>query len=304
MCKVISIVNNKGGVGKTTSTGFIAQLIACLGKKVLVVDLDQQSNLSMLLNCYVDDSDDVVNGITNASIPNIAELFKYRYRDTKDVVSLIMTTPVENLYIIPSSKRHKNTVLNITANTTGNNNIILRRALAAIKDQYDYILIDNAPANDILTVNSMFASDMVLVPIRLEGFSHKGLQETLDTITYIKEEHDLEHLKFGGTFITQAEKNTVIYKDLAESYENMLESDFLKTAIRKDIKVCELESVFKPLLQYCPNSNVVYDYSKLILELNILDEAANQKLAHAINLDLANFRCTECTSSLPTVQEV
>ena len=77
----------------------------------------------------------------------------------------------------------------------------------------------------------------------------------------------------------------MIYKDLTESYETMLEGDFLKTAIRKDIKVCELESVFKPLLQYCPNSNVVYDYSRLILELKILDDAANQMLAHAINLD-------------------
>lgn len=153
-----------------------------------------------------------------------------------------------------------------------------------IKDEYDYILIDNAPANDILTVNSMFASDMVLVPVRVEGFSHKGLQETLDTIIYIKEEHDLDHLKFGGTFITQAEKNTVIFKDLFESYESTLAEKFLKTAIRKDIKVCELESIFKPLLEYCPNSNVVFDYSKLILELNILDEDAASNLAHAINL--------------------
>lgn len=284
MCKVISIVNNKGGVGKTTSTGIIAQLIAYLGKKVLVVDLDQQSNLSMLLNSYMEDSDDVINGITPAPVPNIAELFKYRYRDTDNVRSLIRSTPVLNLDIIPSSKRHKNTVLNISANTTGNNNIILKKALATIKDEYDYILIDNAPANDILTVNSMFASDMVLVPVRVEGFSHKGLQETLDTIIYIKEEHDLDHLKFGGTFITQAEKNTVIFKDLFESYESTLAEKFLKTAIRKDIKVCELESIFKPLLEYCPNSNVVFDYAKLILELNILDEDAASNLAHAINL--------------------
>lgn len=285
MCKVISIVNNKGGVGKTTSTGIIAQLIAWLGKKVLVVDLDQQSNLSMLLNRYIEDRDDIINGITPAPVPNIAELFKYRYRDVDNVRSLIKSTQVPNLFIIPSSKRHKNTVLNISANTTGNNNIILKKALATIKDEYDYILIDNAPANDILTVNSMFASDMVLVPVRVEGFSHKGLQETLDTIIYIKEEHDLDHLKFGGTFITQAEKNTVIFKDLFESYESTLAEKFLKTAIRKDIKVCELESIFKPLLEYCPNSNVVFDYSKLILELNILDEDAASNLAHAINLE-------------------
>lgn len=285
MCKVISIINNKGGVGKTTSTGFISQLIAYLGKKVLVIDLDQQSNLSLLLNNYIEDSEDIINGYTPAPVPNVAELFKYRYRDAASVRSLIRQTPVPNLDIIPSSKRHKNTILTLSINTTVNNNIVLKKALETIKDEYDYILIDNAPSSDILTVNSMFASDMVLVPVRLEGFSHKGLFETMETITSIKEEYELSALKFGGTFITQAETNTVIFKDLYKDYSESLAQSFLKTAIRKDIKVCELESLYQPLLQYCPNSNVVFDYSKLILELNILDSKSSKELAHAINLD-------------------
>lgn len=285
MCKVISIINNKGGVGKTTSTGFISQLIAYLGKKVLVIDLDQQSNLSLLLNNYIEDSEDIINGYTPAPVPNVAELFKYRYRDAASVRSLIRQTPVPNLDIIPSSKRHKNTILTLSINTTVNNNIVLKKALETIKDEYDYILIDNAPSSDILTVNSMFASDMILVPVRLEGFSHKGLFETMETITSIKEEYELSALKFGGTFITQAETNTVIFKDLYKDYSESLAQSFLKTAIRKDIKVCELESLYQPLLQYCPNSNVVFDYSKLILELNILDSKSSKELAHAINLD-------------------
>lgn len=285
MCKIISIVNNKGGVGKTTSTGIMAQLIAYLNKKVLVVDLDQQSNLSMMLGCYVEDPDAVVGQITNAEIPNIAEIFRFRYREAADVEKTVQHTSVKNLDIIPSSRRHKNTQLNITANQTGNNNIILKRALNAVRDSYDYILIDNPPANDVLTLNSMFASDMILIPVRVEGFSYRGLQQTIDTIVYIKDEHDLEHLRFGGTFITQAESNTNIFKDLHEAYKNELADRFMHTYIRKDIKVSELETKFVPVLQYCPNSNVVFDYSNLILELGILDEHAAAMLSYAIGKD-------------------
>ncbi len=283
MCKVISIINNKGGVGKTTSTGFISQLLAYLGKKTLVIDLDSQSNLSMMLDCYINDSEDVINGLTPASEANIAEIFRYRYRNKEDVVSTVQHTFIKNLDVIPSSKRHKNTQLHINMNKTGNNNIILKKALATIKEDYDYIIIDNAPANDILTVNSMFASDLVIVPVRVEGFSYKGLKETLDTIHYIIEEHELDTLKFGGTFITHAEINTNVYKDLRESYAEELRNHFFLTPIRKDIRISEIETVFRPILEYSPNTNAVLDYSHLILEMNILSDEDADLLKSSIS---------------------
>lgn len=282
MCKVISIINNKGGVGKTTSTGIIAQLLAYLGKHVLIVDLDSQSNLSMMLGQYEEDSPDAIEGLVIPEHPNIAELFKYRYRDLGNVTKLIRHTSVPNLDIIPSSKRHKNTQLNIAKNETGNNNVILKRALSLIRDSYDFILIDNAPANDILTVNSLFISDLVIVPVRLEGFSYKGLRETIDTLLYIKDEHDIESIKFGGAFITQAEINTNIYKALKSNYTDELGGRFYETPIRKDIHISELETNFTPLLEYCPNTNAVFDYSNLILELGILDDKTSAMLRRSI----------------------
>lgn len=282
MKKIISIINNKGGVGKTTSTAIMAELLSYLGKKVLVIDLDQQSNLSMLLGEYQEDSEDVLNGIANAEEPNIAELFKYRYRTTEEMEKIIRKTKIENLSIIASSKRHKNSILNINVNQTSNNNVILKKGLQAIKGEYDFILIDNAPANDVLTVNSMFASDMVLVPVRVEGFSYKGLKETIETILFIKEEHEIDDLEFGGTFITQAEINTNLYQGLKENYEEQLQEKFLQTAIRKDIKIGEIETNFQPILEYAPNTNAVFDYGKLILELNILDDEAAQILKKSI----------------------
>lgn len=282
MATVISIINNKGGVGKTTTAAILSELLVFLGKRVLLIDLDQQSNLSMLFGCYMEDSPEVINGYELSESENIAELFKFRYREKQDVQKLIKVTKVKNLHMIPSSKRHKHTQRTINANETGNNNIILKKALLAIRNQYDYILIDNAPASDILTVNSMFASDYVITPVRLEGFSYKGLKETLETILYIKEEHDIEQLHFLGVFITQAEVKTNVYKDLSENYSKNLGTAFLKTPIRKDIKVPEIETDFKPILQHSPNANVVFDYSKLLLELNILDYDTEQKLKNAI----------------------
>lgn len=283
MCKVISVINNKDGVGKTTSTAIISEILAYLGQRVLVIDLDQQANLSMLLNSFVEDSEDVINGLETPKEFNIAELFKYRYRTFEEVSQLIRKTPIRNIDIIPASKRHKHTPSEI-AKSVGNNNVILKRALSCMKDNYDYILIDNAPANDILTVNSMFVSDLVFVPVRVESFSYKGLKETMNSILYIKQEHDIDTVEFAGAFITQAELNTNIYKGIDESYQSELGNKFLRTPIRKDTKISELETTFKPALEYCPNSNFVYDYSKLILEMDILSPESKLLLEKSIGL--------------------
>lgn len=283
MCKIISIINNKGGVGKTTSTGIISELLSYLNQKVLMVDLDQQSNLSMLFEVYEEDTTDVLNGLSPAPTPNITELFKYRYRDFEHVSGTVRKTAIANLDIIPSSKRHKHTPTDIIKDP-GNNNIILKRALNTLKDYYDFILIDNAPANDILTVNSMFVSDMIIVPVRTEGFSYKGLKETIDTILYIKNEHDINTIEFAGAFITQAEIKTNSYKSIRENYQKELGAKFLNTPIRKDIKISEIETNFNSILKYAPDTNVVFDYSKLILELDILDTNAAHLLSKSIGI--------------------
>lgn len=109
MGKIISIINNKGGVGKTSSTGILAELLAFTGCRILCIDLDQQSNLSMLFNCYVKDPVPVLNWRERPEEENITELFRYRYRSREEIEPLIKPTFVKNLYMIPSSKRHQKT---------------------------------------------------------------------------------------------------------------------------------------------------------------------------------------------------
>lgn len=283
MSIIISIINNKGGVGKTTSTSIFAELLSYLGKKVLLVDLDGQSNLSMQFQNYTEDTDAILQGIEDAPEQNIAELFKYRLRTKEETEGIIRPTPLNNVHIIPSSKRHKKTPNNLLLNQTGNNNIILKKALDTIRGDYDYILIDNAPASDVLTVNSMFASDYILIPVRLEKYSYKGLTETLSDISYIKEEHGIENPDLLGVFITQAETNTRIYKKNSEKYTAELEDKFFRTSIRKDINIANMEDELKPILSLTPNCNAVFDYAELLLETGILDKQGTEILKRTIN---------------------
>lgn len=282
MAMVISITNHKGGVGKTTTTEILGELLAFLGKRVLLVDNDPQGNLSSMLGKRLEDSDDVIAGVTLSEFITIHELYRFKFREKDKVQSAIHHTYIENIDIIPSTKRHKNTITYLLTNTAGNVNNILKKALEIVKDDYDYILIDNAPATDLLTVNSYFVTDEIVTPVRCEAFSYEGMLEILQRISYIKEEHDIETVHFKGVFITQAETNTNVYKDIRDEYMEKLKEKFLDAPIRKAVAIQEVETNFKPLLMYKPNSSAVFDYSELLLKLKILSEADTKKLAVAL----------------------
>lgn len=277
---IISVNSNKGGVGKTTTAVVLAELLASLGKKTAITDHDPQGNSSMQFHLQQKDCPEVEKGFLMPEKENyhIAELYRFRYRSKEDIMPLVRETYIKNLYIIPSSRRHQNTP-DILAGNTGNNNIILKRALAAISDEFDYIIIDNGPANNILTVNSIFASDIVLIPVRCEEYSTEGVQETLKSIIYIKDEHDLVNPKFIGSFITQANVITKAYKDSRQKFTDNMYNMFFDTTIRQDTKINDIERNFKPLLTY-PNSRALKDYCKLLLEMGILDNQTEKKLVN------------------------
>ena len=282
MAVIGSVNSNKGGVGKTTTTVVLGELLAYLGKKTLIVDQDPQGNTSMQFHLFQKDSPEIENGILlpESEDYHIAELYRFRYRNGEEVKSLIRKTYIENLSILPSSHRHKLTQ-DLVVSNTGNNNTILKRALKAISHEYDYILIDNAPANNILTVNSIFASDFIIIPIKCEQYSYEGLQETLKSIIYIKEEHDLESPQFLGAFITQANVITNAFKETSKTFTANMNNMFFDTAIRQDTKINDIEREFKPLLTY-PNSRALSDYCNLLLEMGILDTQTEKLLRDTI----------------------
>lgn len=279
--KVIAIANNKGGSGKTTSSGVMGQLLALLGKKVLLIDGDESGNLSLLLNQHDDDPQEVIDGLIPGERKNIHELFKYRYSTYDDVRQCIYSTQIPNLDIIPSSKRHSKTQTILFMNSAKNNNVILKRAIKCIKDDYDFILIDNAPGQDILTVNTFFACDLLLIPVRSEMYSYKGVLETIDSILTIGEEHDLD-INLCGVFESQADARTDNFKILSSQYTDLLGEKYLPH-VRKDVKLAELNTTFCPISTFMlgPKSNrsgAILDYMQLILNLNILDTDTFDKL--------------------------
>lgn len=282
MAKVISIINHKGGVGKTTSTEILSELLSFLGNKVLLVDNDPQGNLSKMMGQRPEDPEEVLQGLIMSDFITIHELYRFRFRDKEKVQTAIHQTKIENIDIIPSTKRHENTITHLLTNTAGNVNNIMKKALEKVMDDYDYILIDNGPRTDLLTVNCFFATDEILTPVRCDGFSYDGLLDILRRITYVKEEHDIQTVNFKGVFITQVESNTNVYKDIRDEYLKQLQDKFLDTPIRKTVAIPEIETDFKPLLVYKPNNSAVFDYAELLLALNILSSEDQQKLRTAI----------------------
>lgn len=280
MCKILSIINNKGGVGKTTSTLVLSELLGYLGKKVLVIDLDGQSNASLTLHSYVQESDASVAGRIAPLQENIFEIFTERIRDQENLSRVIYRTNIDNIDIIPSSNRFKNIERNLEE--CYRSPFILSKAVKVLKNQYDYILIDNAPALNFFTLNSIVASDYVITPVRVEDYSKKGVREILDTLNQIKEEYDLE-TKFLGVFVTQANIITNIHKERIQDYEKEIGDKLFKTVIRRDTKIEQMESKHKPILSIGVDSNALIDYCNLLIEMNILDEQSEEILKKSIS---------------------
>lgn len=283
--QIISIVNNKGGVGKTTSTAFMGEILSLFGKKVLLIDTDESGNLSMLFKHFQEDCNNVLNNLEAPEQLNISEIFKYRYKTEGEVQKTIYSVH-QDLDIMPSSKRLSlipDMLLLQSKSNNLNNNIILKKAVKTISDKYDYIFIDTAPRNDILIVNSLMTSDYIVVPVRSEGFSFKGFRETLTTLANLKEEYDIS-AEFLGAYQTSAEKNTNIYKEFDAEYNKMLGKKNLP-CIRKDKTVNELlSSAGDNLIKYTASSNVLYDYCMLLIAMDILDSATKQLIQRAYNL--------------------
>lgn len=283
--KIVSIVNNKGGVAKTTSTAFFGEILSLFGKKVLLVDTDESGNLSLLFNQFIGDEKNIMLGIEEAKQKNIAEIFKFHYRTKEEVTDCIYNIR-PNLDIIPASSRLRNipdTLLLQSRTGNVNNNIILKRALRTVSCNYDYIFIDSAPRNDILIVNNLIASDYILIPVRSDGFSLKGFKEVIAEIADLREEYGVE-AEFLGVFQVAAETNTNIYKELDTKYKEMLGKKSLP-CIRKDVKVNELLTVVNnDIINYTSSSNVLYDYCMLLLSTGILDMATEQFIKSAYGI--------------------
>lgn len=243
--KKVSIFNIKGGVAKTTSTANLGACLSKQNKKVLLVDLDPQSNLTKLFKAYSMDDLSVSDVLLDKDL---------------DIHKVIKKTDFENIEIIPSNVALAFTEKKILLDVNRSQQNRLAKALAKINDKYDYCLIDCPPSLNMITVNSLCASDEVFVPVKIDKFALDGLEYLLESIQEIKEEFN-PNLNFKGCFITM-DTATTVNKVIKKELKNLLGDKMFNTTIKQNVKV--IESTFDE----CP---VVFGNKKARASINYRD---------------------------------
>ena len=254
---IITVTNQKGGVGKTTTTLNVAVQLARLGRKTLVVDIDPQSNLSSGLG-VIHQYENVKNG---KSFPTL-----YEVMSSDDVIANAIqeSKTIKNLYILPSSIELS--AADIELVNTISRETILKRILAPIKDDYDVILIDSAPSLGLMTLNGLVAADKLLIPVQAEYFALEGLGQLVKTVNLVKNSLN-PLLEIGGVVLTMFDVRTNLSKDVASEIKNFFESQLFDTFIPRNIKLSEAPSHGLSIFEYAPESSGAEAYKRLTDEL-------------------------------------
>lgn len=248
--KKISVLNIKGGVAKTTSAINVAAILAEEGNRVLVVDVDAQSNLTMAFKAYDIDGLSVSDILLSKSI---------------EVNEVIKETEHENIDILPSNISLAFAEKKILLDVTRSQQNRLKRILDKIEDKYDYCIIDCPPSLNMITINALVASDEVIVPIKIDKFALDGLEYLLESIDEIKEEFN-PTLQFKGCFVTM-DTSTTVNKEIKKALKGILKEKMFDTSIRQNVTVTEASFEQIPVVNYKKNSNASKDYRALVKEV-------------------------------------
>ncbi|PIZ32817.1 MAG: chromosome partitioning protein ParA [Alphaproteobacteria bacterium CG_4_10_14_0_8_um_filter_37_21] len=241
---IFAISNHKGGVGKTTSTVNIGAGFALKGKKVLLIDLDPQANLTQSL------------GIKNPEISIYDNL-----RGEKNIIPIEVK---KNLYVLPSSLDLS--AAEIELNAEPGREYILRDIISKIKDRFDYILIDCPPSLGLLTINALTASNHVIIPLQAEFLPLKGLVKLNDVIEKIKNRLN-PALNIIAVFLTQYDHRKVLNRDVSEMIKDFYGDKMLESKISSNIALAEAPSQGKDIFLYNKNCKGATDYKQLCEEL-------------------------------------
>lgn len=250
---IISIFNAKGGVGKSTTCTSLAAGLVKLGKKVLCVDMDAQANTTCGLS--VDDE---------ALELTIYDLLKEK-RVTKEIIRKVMIqTEYENLYLLPSDITLSNAEITL-ANSISRESI-LAKILDKVKDDFDMVLLDCAPSVGLLSINSLVASDRIIVPLTPGYFGTKGIKHLLDTIDLVKDNLNPD-LEIMGVLVTKFDERKTIAKDLVPKLKDVFEDQVFETIIRVDSQIEYAQENRKPVVFYKKDARGTKDYIDLAKEV-------------------------------------
>ncbi len=249
MGKVIAVANQKGGVGKTTTSVNLSACIAALGKKVLLIDIDPQGNTTSGI------------GVNKADIRYC--IYDVLINDI-DPMDAIIPTEVANLFVLPASIQLAGAEIELVP--TISREVRLKKAMEVIRDKYDFIFIDCPPSLGILTVNSLTASDSVLIPIQCEFYALEGVSQLLNTVRLVQK-HLNTSLQIEGILLTMLDARTNLGIQVIEEVKKYFREKVYQAIIPRNVRLSEAPSHGQSIISYDSRSRGAEVYMDLAREV-------------------------------------
>ncbi|WP_188455405.1 ParA family protein [Virgibacillus oceani] len=249
MGKTIAVANQKGGVGKTTSSVNLSACLAYLNKRVLLVDIDPQGNATSGVGINKADMDQCVYNVLVEDLP--AE-------------EVCVSTNVENLDIIPATIQLAGAEIELVP--TISREIRLKKSLDSLKDKYDYIIIDCPPSLGLLTINALTSAETVMIPVQCEYYALEGLSQLLNTIRLVQK-HLNKELMIEGVLLTMLDARTNLGIQVIEEVKKYFQDKVYQSVIPRNIRLGEAPSHGQPIITYDPKSRGAEVYLELAKEV-------------------------------------
>lgn len=253
--KTFVIANQKGGVGKTTTTLNLGASLARKKKKVLVVDMDPQSNLSSGLGFTQQFDKDSWNSSDDAPYKSIYDVLVNK----EPISSVFVSTSTPSLFLVPSHLSLAGAEIEMVNMLTRES--LLKKALAQMNEDFDYVLIDCPPSLGLLTINSLSASDYLLIPIQCEYFALEGLGQLIETTKLIKGLNP--KLVIGGVVLTMYDSRTKLSENVVNDVKEFFKDTAFKTVVPRNVRLSEAPSYGKTIFQYDNKCTGAKAYKKL-----------------------------------------
>ncbi|MEK5126394.1 sporulation initiation inhibitor protein Soj [Bacillus sp. FSL R9-9492] len=249
MGKIIAIANQKGGVGKTTTSVNLGAGLAQVGKKVLLVDIDAQGNATTGVGIEKSELDQCIYNVLV---------------EDADVQGAIRKTATENLDVLPATIQLAGAEIELVP--TISREVRLQRALQPIRDEYEYIIIDCPPSLGLLTINALTAADSVIIPVQCEYYALEGLSQLLNTVRLVQK-HLNENLAIQGVLLTMLDARTNLGIQVIDEVKKYFRDKVYRSIIPRNVRLSEAPSHGKPIMQYDAKSRGAEVYLDLAEEV-------------------------------------